>query len=238
MHSTLAKRRPYTAAGLLPMLLILLGVATSAPGNAQLSLGVNRVLQVSSAGTNEQNCQGLRDTLAGIADASFTKPYLIRLEPGTYDCGSTTVFLFEGMAIEGSGVDLTILRGAVDNPILGVLHINGSKVALRNIGVFNTWDSGTEGGTAIAVSIFEIGTGPGPTSVELRAVQLGAADYSISITEGAPIVWSSSVGSIRNDGGNLFLRNSRVGTVQTNGGQTRCVFCSDGSGNPLDQNCM
>jgi hypothetical protein len=62
---------------------------------------------VSPVGTPLQNGQALRDTLAAITDASSTKPYLVKLEPGEYNVGGAPLQMKSFVDLEGSGSNAT-----------------------------------------------------------------------------------------------------------------------------------
>ena len=67
-----------------------------------------KTLVVSPVGPGAaDNCDELRDTLASITDNSRTVPYLVKVEPGVYDCGGETVAMKPYVDIEGSGRGVT-----------------------------------------------------------------------------------------------------------------------------------
>lgn len=53
----------------------------------------------------------LINALAGITDASATKRYVVKIEPGIYDVGATGVQMKPYVDIEGSGQEATVIRG-------------------------------------------------------------------------------------------------------------------------------
>ena len=72
-----------------------------------VSLGVNRMLVVSGADSPAANCQGLKDVLASITDATADNPYLLKLEPGVFACGNQGITMKPYVDIEGSGQEVT-----------------------------------------------------------------------------------------------------------------------------------
>ncbi|MCH7667038.1 MAG: hypothetical protein IH936_14050 [Acidobacteria bacterium] len=72
-----------------------------------VSLGVNRMLVVSAGDSPAANCQGLKDVLASITDATADNPYLLKLEPGVFACGATGITMKPYVHIEGSGQEVT-----------------------------------------------------------------------------------------------------------------------------------
>src|SRR5689334_2686725 len=67
---------------------------------------------VSPIGTPTDNGTALLAALAGITDNSAAKPYLLELEPGTYDVGGTSVQAKPFIDLAGSGRDVTTIQGA------------------------------------------------------------------------------------------------------------------------------
>lgn len=130
-------------------LLLVPGLAASA-ANGQVSLGVNRLLVVSAGGAAADNCQGLRDTLTAITDATAANPYVLRLEPGEYDCGTSTVTMKPHVDLEGSGEGITRVFGSHDATAddLGVIDLV-DQVEIRFVTIENT---GGHFGLATAVS--------------------------------------------------------------------------------------
>jgi hypothetical protein len=69
----------------------------------------------------------LRNALAGIASPSSTNRWLVKIEPGTYDIGTTSLQMQSWVDIEGSGIDATTIRGAVDAIGLNAGTVNGAS---------------------------------------------------------------------------------------------------------------
>ena len=72
----------------------------------------NNVVYVPATGTDGDNGSDLRDAIAAISDASFGNPYVIQLDPGTYDVGATTLTLKDGVHIKGAHFDSTEIEGS------------------------------------------------------------------------------------------------------------------------------
>jgi hypothetical protein len=81
---------------------------------------------VSPVGTALENGQALRGTVNAITDASSTKPYLVKVEPGEYDVGGTPLHLPSFVDLEGSGSNLTKLDSSVSGTnallVIGASH--------------------------------------------------------------------------------------------------------------------
>jgi hypothetical protein len=108
--------------------------------HAAVSLAVNRVLFVSATGTPAQNCQSLYETLADVSPkASAASPYVVKLEPGLYDCTDLgqTLLIGPWVTVEGFGADQTMILGcpygASGDPF-GVLTMKANS-SIRFVGV-------------------------------------------------------------------------------------------------------
>jgi hypothetical protein len=66
------------------------------------------------AGNPTSSGTALRNALAGISSPSSTNPWLLKIEPGIYDIGSTALPMRSWVDVEGSGIGVTIIRGTVD----------------------------------------------------------------------------------------------------------------------------
>jgi hypothetical protein len=96
-----------------------------------------RTIVVSPVGPAEtDNCNELLDALAGITDNSASNPYLIKLEPGIYDCGFNRVTMKPFVDIEGSGQETTVIRSdqqtvdGASNSELRFLTVEGDPIAI------------------------------------------------------------------------------------------------------------
>jgi hypothetical protein len=76
----------------------------------------------------------LQALLAEITDASASKPYLVKLEPGYYDLGDQFLALKPFVDMEGSGEDATIVRGERS----GAVVIGADNVEMRFLSIYNT----------------------------------------------------------------------------------------------------
>jgi len=79
----------------------------------------------------------LLNALAGITNASATKRYVIKVEPGIYDVGSTVLEMKPYVDIKGSGQDATVIKGFGSfDPALTTAVIKGASPAeLRDLQV-------------------------------------------------------------------------------------------------------
>lgn len=78
----------------------------------------------------------LRLRLGGIAGASSTNPYLLKLEPGIYDLGDHSLALKPWVDVEGSGEGVTTVRSTVDavGTIRGAAHAELRGLTVANEG--------------------------------------------------------------------------------------------------------
>lgn len=72
-----------------------------------------RTIVVSPVGTSTQNGAALLAALDGITGNTGPNatPYLVKIEPGIYNVGSTPLQMKENVDVEGSGADITQIRG-------------------------------------------------------------------------------------------------------------------------------
>ena len=109
---------------------------------------VNPASTPGGSGTN------LVNALAGITDASATKPYLLKIEPGIYDLNGAALTMKEYVDIEGSGEKVTKITSSIDgSPGTGTV-VSSNNAELRWLTVENTatttfaialWCSGVSG---------------------------------------------------------------------------------------------
>ena len=110
-------------------------------GSEQSSAGVvlTQTVVVSPVGTDAQNGTALLAALAGITDNAAGIPYLIKLEPGLYDLGTSVLTMKEYVDIEGSGQGITHIRSTTSGT--GTI-VGADFTELRSLSV---WHGG--GGT-------------------------------------------------------------------------------------------
>ncbi|MEW5850119.1 MAG: hypothetical protein AB2A00_15120 [Myxococcota bacterium] len=118
----------------------------------------------------------LLDALALIADASETNPYVLKVEPGTYELGDASLLMKAYVDIEGSGASATtiIAHGADTSETATV--ITAPAAELRGLTVANS------GGRAYSVALL-VGGG----SAALRDVVLTASGDAPATTLSAGV---------------------------------------------------
>lgn len=85
--------------------------STWLPATLAPSFRYQRTVLASPHATPAESGAALLTALAGIADASAAKPYLLKIESGVYDLGASTLQMKSYVDIEGSGQAVTILTG-------------------------------------------------------------------------------------------------------------------------------
>jgi hypothetical protein len=143
------------------------------PGNATAS------------GTN------LLNALAGITDATAAKPYVLRLDPGIYDVGSTALAMKPYVDIEGSGQQSTIIRGWGNNSgFLTAVVLGANSAELRNLEVLSV-------GRGYSFSI----------AVLLNQVNTSVRDVTLISSSG------TSTWGLRNLGANSTVQNVTINVM-------------------------
>jgi hypothetical protein len=114
--------------------------------SSDFAAAYKRTVVVSPVGTDTENGTALLDAISTITDASATKPYLIHIEPATYDLGNGSLDMKQWVDIEGSGELNTVITSGVSFgscfPHPGT--VNGANNAeMRFLTVRNTGAVGT-----------------------------------------------------------------------------------------------
>lgn len=134
----------------------------------------------------------LLNAMSGITNSSTTKRYVLKLEPGIYDVGSTELEMKPYVDIEGSGQQSTIIQGAGNNvdDLTAVIQAAAST-ELRNLQVKSTGSSHTN---SIAILV--------PEDADLRI-------YDVTATaSGATVNWA-----VRNRNGNAVIEGSTLNAI-------------------------
>jgi hypothetical protein len=156
------------------VIVLLLGVK---PAEAQI-----RTVTVSPVpGNPTASGTALRNALAGIAAPSSTDRWLLKIEPGIYDIGTTALPMRSWVDIEGSGVVVTTIRGSVDALATNYEGtINGADNAeLRLLTVE------AQGSSSIAVANIAVS----PRLYRLKLVATAANAWGVRNTGGsAPLI--------------------------------------------------
>jgi hypothetical protein len=96
-------------------------------------------------GDDTESGTRLLNALAGITNASATKRYVIKVEPGIYGLGSTSLLMKPYVDIEGSGQDATVIKGngSSDSALTTAVVEGADSAELRNLQVYCDGDQYT-----------------------------------------------------------------------------------------------
>lgn len=194
------------------------------------------------------NCTALRAALAGITDNSAARPYLIKLEPGVYNCGGNSTGATNNnnldmkpfVDIEGSGQGVTTILGDTNDDSEAVLGMAGNA-ELRHLTVENV--NATENGHALRV--------PDPVRGRVSHVTLvggpsmNGGNEAIdceSNTSNPGIVVSSSIVRATDDEAGFSCDAVYVSTQldsigAADGGTPTCIAAYTGDFEPLMNDC-
>src|SRR6185369_11505618 len=120
---------------LLSLLVLALAVLSTVTASAQTAPYTRTVIVPSNASATT-NGTALLAALAGLSPApSYSNRWLIKLEPGIYNVGTTPVVLQDYVDIEGSGLIESHIQGAFDPTplLLGGLVRGANNSELRNL---------------------------------------------------------------------------------------------------------
>jgi hypothetical protein len=94
-----------------------------------------RTIIVGPVGTDADNGVALLAALAGITTATATNPWLLKIEPGIYDLGASSLSMKSYVDIEGSGETVTTIRSAsASATIAGASSSEIRSLTVENVG--------------------------------------------------------------------------------------------------------
>ena len=97
-----------------------------------------RTIVVSPVGTDAENGTALLNALSSITDNSSQKPYLLKVEPGTFDIQSSILQTKPYVDIEGSGEGHTIITGqGGDSESTAATVLSGVNSEIRSLKIAN-----------------------------------------------------------------------------------------------------
>jgi hypothetical protein len=182
--------------------------------SAAFAAAYKRTVVVSPVGTDTQNGQALLAAMEGITDASAAKPYLLYIEPATYDLGTQALQMKPWVDIEGSGeLNTIITRGVSGFGCSTGTVVGANNAELRFLTVRKT---GTA--TSCNVAIYTSSTSPRLTHVTAEATG-GSSNYGVYNVSSSPTMTAvTATGSggtfnygVFNDGGSSpTIRQSKL----------------------------
>jgi len=126
-----------------------------------------KTILVSPKSTETASGTALLNAMAGITDAGETNPYLIIIEPGVYNIGTSSLQMKSYVDIQGSGENVTKITGTINNQFSGVL-VGANNAEVRFVTIENT------SGGAYTIAIFN--TSVSPTITNVTAVATGGTN--------------------------------------------------------------
>jgi hypothetical protein len=118
---------------------------------------------VAPVGGNYTNpVDAMTDYLSWCPTPSANTPCLLKIMPGVYNIGAASLQMRQYIDIEGSGENVTVIKGNIDSATAGV--VNGATLAeLRSLTVTHT------GGGSNAVAIYNRNSSPALTNLKVNA---------------------------------------------------------------------
>jgi hypothetical protein len=193
------------------------------PGTSGTSF--KRIVTVSPTGTDTDNGATLLAAITGLGTASpapaADSPYLVFVEPGTYDIGGSTVSLPANVSLEGSGAAATLITGTGDNVLTLGANSEVSQLTVHDVG------AGSDGYTAAVyvpdatgteliqhLSITDSGGNHATTALDVDDAHVLATDVQASSTVDGIELGANTL----HPGGTLTLSDSSiVGTSEAIG---------------------
>lgn len=185
-----------------------------------------RTIFVSGGGTAAANGTALITAIAGISGNSASSPFLIKLEPGTYDVAGNGIAMKTYVDIEGSGPTVTLItatRGGASINSVAAAVTGAVNTEIRNLAISNT------SSTNFGIGYFGSGSGGTMriTDVSISATGATGTNYGIFTQTSAVMAASridvdaygvtSNTGIATSTGVDLTLRNSTVAARGTGG---------------------
>jgi hypothetical protein len=165
----------------------------------QTKVYVRTIIVNPVAGNPTASGTALLNALNGIAGNSATDPYLLKIEPGIYDIGATTLTMKTFVDIEGSGENATFIvaaRGGASIAASAAAINTAASSALRQLTVTNTAP-----GSAIGIALFSTSASTSVSHVTINST--GAA--------------TSSIGVFASTGGTLTMSDVTLTATSING---------------------
>jgi hypothetical protein len=202
--------------------------------NSSAFAAYERTVIVSPVGTNAQNGQALLDALASIKDASASKPYLIYIEPDTYDLGNRALQMKPFVDVEGSGELNTTIVSSISQDANGVDHgtVQGADNSeVRFLTAQNT-STTTEANIRIAVLNDDASARLTHVSAEATGGGNGSINIGVSIEGDSDTTMSDVTATASGPGRNFGVEISGGSTTIS---QSKLSATGTGSNSALEQ---
>lgn len=162
-----------------------------------------------SGGDYDSPAAALADVSAWCGIPSSANPCLVKLMPGSYSMGGSSLGMISFVDISGSGENVTTFSGTIDNANAGVIN-GASDSTLVDLTVKNS-GSATPNGKAVAV----YSSGSNFKMVRITADASGATDSQAILIDGGSAnldnVSASAHGPANNYG--VYLKNGGSATI-------------------------
>jgi len=172
-----------------------------------------RTVVVSPVGTDTQNGTALLNALSAITDASQTKKYLLYVEPGTYNLGSSTLQMKEHVDIQGSGEGNTLITSstsAIQDTCAKGTVIGANNTELRFLTARNT---GTATASSCVVAILNIGASPRLTHVTALVTASQSINIGVLNAVSSSPTMTDVTATASGDAQNIGVRNGLSSTT-------------------------
>jgi len=191
----------------------------------------SNIIFIEPVGTDPvANGTALLDRLAAITDASNTNPYVVKIEPGTYDLGNNGLEMQSYVDIEGSGQKTTLITSshtaadAID--AFTILGANNAEIRLITIDNKGTANSAT--------AIANNNTSPAITYVTATVSGGARRNTAVMNVNASPIITNVTINVSGGEDFNYGIFNSTSGSseiknvnITVTGGTQNCGIKND-----------
>lgn len=156
-------------------------------------------------GDNTASGTALLNAMSGITNASATKRYVIKVEPGIYDLGSTMLTQKPYVDLEGSGQQATVIQGAGNNDsnLETAVIKGGSSAEIRHLQVKSTGSLSQQ--ISIAILVLDADTRLTDVTVVSSG---GTSNWAVRNRNSSAVIERST---LKADGGNVAYGISSKG---------------------------
>jgi hypothetical protein len=142
------------------------------------------VVYVRNTGSPILNGIRLLEAYGGITDADSSNPWLVKVEPGTYDLGSTTLTMQPFVSLEGSGIGSTTITRTGGSGLGSATIRLASSTEIRFLTVANSGAAGyysvaVYGSNVSTANLTHVALGAGPGSGESHGLYLSGAAVTL-----------------------------------------------------------
>ncbi|HEX2916293.1 MAG TPA: hypothetical protein VH186_36365 [Chloroflexia bacterium] len=189
---------------------------TAQEKSLNLSSYANTLL-VSANNTPSVNGANLQAAMASVNPTGVADAYLIKLEPGVYDLGNSSLVMKQFVDLEGSGEGITTISGVVTStavPVNSGLLVMASNSEVRYLTVDNQAGLNT---TAAAIYSQNVNSASHLTHVTANASNGSGAGFGVgmAITNASPLVMDSTFLALGSGSGGSTAVTFNGGTAPT-----------------------